>query len=137
MIKRLSILLALPFLLPALPAGADEPLSADDFSAETSFIKTVVDLGEINPTDGDRPFEFSVVNSGNAPLVLTYLHASCGCVRLTYPRHPIAPGDTACISGVLVPHNINPGDFKRNILVRSNARTPQTRLFVIGHVNNQ
>lgn len=113
---------------------AETPVSTDDFIARTDFDTTCLNLGEIHRSAGEQPFSFRAVNSGNAPLVLTYVHASCGCVRLNYPRHPIAPGDTVTISGVLNPGSINEGDFKRNILVRSNAEPPQTRLFIIGKI---
>lgn len=131
--KRLSLALSAT-LFASIFTLADEPLSADDFSARMTFDKTVVDLGALNKADGDKPFEFRLVNSGNAPLVLTYLHASCGCMRLSYPRQPIPPGDTVNISGVLNPHNLNPGEFKRNVLVRSNAEPPQVRLYLIGKI---
>ncbi|WP_297071613.1 DUF1573 domain-containing protein [uncultured Duncaniella sp.] len=131
--KRLSLSLS-AILFASISLLADEPLTTDDFSARMSFDKTVVDLGELNKADGEKPFNFQLVNSGNAPLVLTYLHASCGCMRLSYPRQPIPPGDTVNISGILNPHSLNSGDFKRNVLVRSNAEPSQARLFIIGKI---
>lgn len=113
---------------------SETQLSADDFNARMDFDYTSFNIGEISRNKGELPFTFQAVNSGNAPLVLTYVHPSCGCVRLNYPRHPIAPGDTLRISGIFNPHSLNDGGFKRNILVRSNAVPPQTRLFIIGKI---
>lgn len=90
--KRYALITLLFAALSLSYSRAEEPLSADDFTPVISFEKNITDLGDIDSAGGDREFEFRFVNSGNAPLVLTYVHASCGCVRLKYPRQPIAPG---------------------------------------------
>ena len=87
----------------------------------TSFLlshlkKNNINFGLVDKAEGEKRFEFRFVNSGNAPLVLTYVHASCSCVRLEYPRQPIAPGDSSFIAGRLNPATIHETDFKRSIL---------------------
>ena len=117
-------------LLVASFSGAAQDV--EDFQAEIKFEKTSVNLGEITPDSGKQKFEFKFLNSGNAPLVLTYVHASCSCIGVEYPRTPIAPGDSASISGFLNPGAVHETNFKRNILIRSNATPSQTRVFVTG-----
>jgi hypothetical protein len=40
---------------------------------------------------------FEVVNTGNSPLLLENVQASCGCTTPEWSRDPIAPGATASI----------------------------------------
>ncbi|MDE5665295.1 MAG: DUF1573 domain-containing protein [Duncaniella sp.] len=115
---------------------ADGPQNVDDFNPVISFEKNNINFGLVDKSEGDKKFEFRFVNTGNAPLVLTYVHASCSCVKIEYPRHPIAPGDSSMITGRLNPSTIHETDFKRSILVRTNANPPQTRLFITGKINS-
>lgn len=108
----------------------------DSFVAGISFPKPVRDLGTINKDDEPVVLEFPFVNDGNAPLVLTYVHASCSCVRVEYPRAPIAPGDSSKISATFIPASVSSREFKRDILVKSNAKKPMTRLFIVGKMEN-
>ena len=132
-VKRSVLLLvwAIGMLIASFSAGAQD---VDDFQAGIKFEKTSVNLVDMTPDSGKQKFEFKFVNNRNAPLVLTYVHASCSCIGLDYPRTPIAPGDSASISGFLNPGAVHEADFKRNILIRSNAKPSQTRVFVIGQL---
>lgn len=133
--KRLSLIFTILITL-IVSSRAGEPVSADDFIPVITFEKNVIDLGEMADTVKAKKFEFIFVNTGNAPLVLTYVHASCSCVRLEYPRQPIAPGDTSRIAGTLNTATIHQPEFKRNILVRSTAQPSQTRLFITGKIRS-
>lgn len=128
--------LLLTAIMPAgMMAGASgDSADGDGFDAQLKFETREIRLGEIHGSDPDRPFSFTGVNTGNAPLVLTYVHPSCNCVRLQYPREPIAPGDTLRISGRLNPHGLSGGPFRRDIIVRSNATEPKIRLLLTGTV---
>ena len=129
----LSFLLMMGFLT----SHADDPISPDDFEAKISFERTYIDFGELTDESGGQKFEFRFVNDGNAPLVLTYGHPSCSCVKMEYPRTPIAPGDSASIKGELNPALIHERDFKRNVLIRSNAASGQSRVFLVGKKLNK
>ena len=128
---RLIFTSALLAILPCV-VHADEPLSADDFAAEIAFDNTCINFGELTHESGEQKFEFKFINSGNAPLVLTYVHPSCSCVKMEYPRIPIAPGDSASIKGYLNPALIHEKDFKRNIHVRSNTVSGPNSVFLVG-----
>ena len=86
-VKRSVLLLvwAIGMLIASFSAGAQD---VDDFQAGIKFEKTSVNLGDMTPDSGKQKFEFKFVNNGNAPLVLTYVHASCSCIGLDYPRTP-------------------------------------------------
>ena len=58
-------------------------ISAD----ETSF-----DFGQIKEADGKVSATFVVKNTGDAPLAITRVIASCGCTTPEWTKEPIAPG---------------------------------------------
>lgn len=116
------------------PIQAREGQDIDDFNPVISFERSSINLGELTPESCRQKFEFRFVNSGNAPLVLTYVHASCSCIGLDYPRVPVAPGDSASIKGFLNPEAVHEPSFKRHILIRSNAAPGQHRVFVVGKI---
>lgn len=132
--------LIITFCLAMPPVGIiaaqrDADPEGDGFEAKLKFETREIKLGDIHGSDADRSFSFIGVNAGNAPLVLTYVHPSCNCVRLQYPREPIAPGDTLRILGRLNSHGLSGGPFRRDIIVRSNAAEPKIRLLLTGTVS--
>ena len=66
-------------------------------SAQTiSFDKTTYDYGTVkNGADGHR--FFTVKNTGDKPLIISRVQASCGCTTPEVPKDPIMPGKTAQI----------------------------------------
>jgi len=87
-------------------------------SAQTiTFDKTTFDYGTVKPNaDGIR--FFTVTNTGDKPLVLSNVKASCGCTTPEFSTDPIMPGKSAKIK---VGYNtaIN-GGFNKMIEVFSN-----------------
>ena len=58
------------------------------------FTETEFDFGTIDQgTPVEHLFEFT--NTGEAPLVIVSAKSSCGCTVPTFPKTPIAPGDSA------------------------------------------
>lgn len=129
----MKLLLSLLLLsLMALTPG--EPEEGEAFEASIKMEKRGINLGDVYRSDEGRSFTFTGVNTGTAPLVLTYVHPSCNCVRLQYPREPIAPGDTLRIRGSFNPHGLSDGPFRRDIIVRSNATESKIRLLITGTI---
>ncbi len=64
-------------------------------SAQTiSFDKTVYDYGTVQSgSDGHRIFK--VKNTGDKPLIISRVQASCGCTTPEWSQAPIMPGKTA------------------------------------------
>ncbi|WP_419870072.1 DUF1573 domain-containing protein [Chryseobacterium sp. CT-SW4] len=82
-----------------------------------TFDKTTFDYGTIKPSsDGTR--YFTVTNTGDKPLVISNVKASCGCTTPEFSTDPIMPGKSAKIK---VGYNtaIN-GGFNKMIEVFSN-----------------
>jgi hypothetical protein len=65
--------------------------TADKFPVMEIDSQTV-DLGTI--TEGDSIFhEYKFKNTGNMPLVISNVHASCGCTTPSYSNTPVMPGE--------------------------------------------
>lgn len=87
-------------------------------SAQTiSFDKTTFDYGNVKAgADGHRVFV--VKNTGDKPLILSKVQASCGCTTPEWSQDPIMPGKTAEIK---VGYNTTiVGPFTKIIEVYSN-----------------
>lgn len=87
-------------------------------SAQTiSFDKTTVDYGTVkNGADGNRVFV--VKNTGDKPLIISKVQASCGCTIPEWSQEPIMPGKTGQIK-VHYDTKIG-GPFQKLIQVYSN-----------------
>ena len=61
---------------------------------EISFSKTEHDFGKL--IQGEKvSYIFKFTNTGNAPLLISKVSASCGCTASKYPKEPVAPGEEA------------------------------------------
>lgn len=117
--KKYFLFLAIAFAFASLNASelkANEIILAD--TATISFTETTHDYGTIKKgSDGLCVFTFK--NTGNIPVVLSNVKASCGCTTPTWPREPILPGKSGEIS---VKYNTaNIGGFQKSITINSNA----------------
>lgn len=87
-------------------------------SAQTiTFDKTTFDYGTVkNGADGERVF--TVTNTGDKPLIISKVKASCGCTTPKWSEDPIMPGKSAQIH---VGYNTKiSGNFQKLIEVYSN-----------------
>ena len=119
-------------------AAAPPPPPVEELSTkgpEIKFNKLVHDYGTIvESSDGECEFEFK--NTGNEPLVLSNVTASCGCTAPTWPREPIMPGKTAVIKVKYDTKRV--GGINRTITVHSNAvENPRIDLRIQGTVKSK
>lgn len=61
-----------------------------------NFDSEEYDFGVVNEGDVVK-HSFFVTNTGKSDLIIIEAKASCGCTVPTWPKEPIAPGDTAPI----------------------------------------
>ena len=97
-----------------------------------TFKESSKDFGDI--TQGDKvEHVFKLENTGNAPLVISNVAATCGCTVPNWPKEPIAPGKTAEIK---VSFNSAGKMGKQNSIVRiySNATEPIEKVSMISNV---
>lgn len=80
------------------------------------------DFGEI--TEGTQAvYEFEFTNTGNQPLILSSVNASCGCTTPSWTKEPIMPGKKGSIKASYNSSG-RPGTFNKTITVNSNIGTP-------------
>ena len=93
-----------------------------------SFDKTTYDYGTVK-TGADGHRMFTVKNTGDKPLIISRVQASCGCTTPEWSQDPIMPGKTAQIK---VGYNTTiVGPFTKIIEVYSNdPENPQKVLTV-------
>lgn len=98
---------------------------------EIYFEKTTYDYGKIDYL-GEGKCEFTFKNTGNEPLLLTNVRASCGCTTPKWPKEPIKKGEKGTI---VVKYNTRIiGNFTKTIRVYSNAKTSPVTLRITGTV---
>ena len=123
-----KLLLALTFLAAGTFAYAQE---TNPNAAEITFEKEVMDYGTIDKgSDGSREFVFT--NTGKEPLIITKAVGSCGCTVPTWPREPIAPGESAVMRVKYDTQRV--GAFHKSVTVTSNASNPTAVVKIKGTV---
>ena len=99
--------------------------------AKIEFKDTTIDYGTVQKgADGHRTFEFT--NTGEAPLIISKVTASCGCTIAKKPKDPIMPGASGKIEVKYDTNRVMP--FRKTITVVSNAVTPTVAIKIKGEV---
>jgi hypothetical protein len=91
------------------------------------------DFGVIQEDNGTVTHTFTISNSGDMPLVVTRVIASCGCTTPEWTKEPIAPGKTGEIKITFNPKG-RPGPFVKTISVYSNGKSGRFILTIRGEV---
>lgn len=100
-------------------------------AAEIKFEQEVIDYGTIDKgANGQR--EFTFVNTGKEPLIITKATGSCGCTVPQWPRNPIAPGEEGVIKVKYDTKRVGP--FQKSVTVNSNAKNGTKVLRIKGTV---
>lgn len=88
--------------------------------AEMTFAAKTHDFGTIKEANGPVTYSFEFTNTGDEPLVIVDVKASCGCTRPEYPKEPIMPGKKGKIKVTFNPTG-RPGEFNKEIKIRTNT----------------
>ncbi|MCD7914942.1 MAG: DUF1573 domain-containing protein [Tannerellaceae bacterium] len=107
-------------------------LAAQD-NAVISVKESTHDFGEIMESNGPVSHTFVVENTGDMPLVITRVVASCGCTTPKWTKEPIAPGKSGNIAVTFDPKG-RPGPFSKTISVYSNGKSGSYILTIRGDV---
>ncbi len=85
---------------------------------EITVDKDLHDYGTIEFAS-DGTCVFTVTNTGNAPLIISFCKGSCGCTVPEWSKDPIAPGASTKIK---VKYDTKrPGPFNKSVTITSNA----------------
>lgn len=98
-----------------------------------SWTESTYNFGEIKEADGPVTHKFELTNTGDAPLVITYVKPSCGCTTSDYTKEPIMPGAKGYVSATYNPQG-RPGPFNKSIDVTTNCKPEVTTVRFKGNV---
>jgi hypothetical protein len=76
--------------------------------------------------------EFKFTNTGDAPLIISSVQASCGCTVAEYSKDPIAPGSQGFVKATYNAAKV--GVFTKTITVNANAQDAVVQLVIKGEV---
>jgi hypothetical protein len=96
-----------------------------------SWIVTNHDFGKIK-LNSPVTHEFRFTNSGDAPLVISSVQASCGCTVTDYSKDPIAPGSEGYVKATYNAAKV--GVFSKTVTVNANAAESVVQLTIKGEV---
>ena len=100
-------------------------------TANFLWIVTSHDFGKIK---ANKPVthEFRFTNSGDAPLVISSVQASCGCTVTDYSKDPIPPGSEGYVKATYNAAKL--GVFSKTVTVNANAAESVVQLTIKGEV---
>ncbi len=100
-----------------------------------TFGEKTHDFGTLREGD-PATHEFVFTNTGNQPIVISGVKASCGCTTPAWTKDPVLPGQQGKITAAYSSQG-RPGAFHKSISITSNAATPTEQLFIKGQVTQQ
>ena len=138
--KKITIILLMLIFVPSICILAQEtsaqvedtePIEALAVGPKASWDIKIFEMGEIEFKTITKA-EFTLTNSGNEPLFITYAKSSCGCTDLQYSEAPILPGRSTKVSATY--DGTGDGKFMKTITIVTNADTDRTILQIKGNV---
>jgi len=100
---------------------------------EITVNKTVYDFGNVKENGGNVSAIFTVTNNTKAPILLTYVSASCGCTVPTWTKDPIEPGNTGLVTATYNPLG-RPGPFDKTVTILTNGNPERITVRIKGTV---
>lgn len=101
-----------------------------------SFAEETFDFGSIREDNGAVEHKFVFTNSGDAPLVIQNVQASCGCTTPAWSKDPIPPGEKGFVTAKFDPKN-RPGSFRKSLTITSNADQSSRVIYITGMVEQK
>ena len=128
-----KLLFTLSFLLSAfIGTNGLFAQAAVESGAKIEFKKETHDYGNIDQYS-DGTCEFIFTNTGNEPLVISSAKGSCGCTVPSWPKEPIAPGETGSIKVKYDTKRV--GNIGKSVTLQSNAiNEPAKTIRIKGNV---
>lgn len=99
------------------------------------IIDSVYDFGSVGE-GAVVEYNYRFKNIGDKPLVVSEVHASCGCTVPEKPEAPIKPGEIGFIK-VKFNSEGRPGEVRKSVTVSSNANPGFPTLQLKGHVDGK
>ena len=112
------------------PEGKANPVAPKE---TVEFDKTEHDFGAIAENGGVVECEFTVKNTGSAPLIILQANPSCGCTVADFTKEPIAPGKSGSIKASFNPKGTKI-EFGKQITVFTDGNPARTVLTIKGTI---
>lgn len=97
-----------------------------------TFEREAHDFGNV-PEGTMAAHEFTFKNTGNQPVVIANVQASCGCTTPDWTKTPVLPGKSGMVRAVYSSAG-RPGVFNKTVTITSNATEPSKVLSIKGTV---
>ncbi len=113
------------------PSTAEGEVDMENMPVMT-FDRDLYDFGEI--IQGEKvTYNFSFTNTGKSNLIISSARASCGCTVPSWPKEPIAPGES---SNITVQYNSEgrSNAFNKVITITANTIPNENRITIKGVV---
>ncbi len=119
MIRKFILLVAVVLGFTATQLSAQK--------AVITFDKKTHDFGTIQENGGNVSYVFEFTNTGDAPLLIQRVNASCGCTTPEWTQTPVEPGKKGSVKAMFNPRGRS-GVQTKDIYVYSNASNEMERL---------
>lgn len=107
---------------------------AQEQKGKITFDKTTHDFGKVNEEVGKVTFVFEFTNTGDAPVIVSNVSASCGCTVPEWTKEPVLPGKKGSVT-VTYSTVGRPGPFVKPLTVINNGDPASIALQIKGEVN--
>lgn len=120
-------------LLFVLATAFSAAIFAQQSGPAISWTETEHNFGTFKEEVGLQTAKFEFANTGNEPLYVTNVRASCGCTATDYSKEPVQPGGKGFVS---VSYNSTgrPGKFNKSVTVTTNEFQPTSVIRITGEV---
>ena len=98
-----------------------------------SLDKSVHDFGMILEKDGNVSHTFTFTNTGDEPIIISNVSASCGCTTPEWTKSPILPGKKGSVTATYLVAG-RPGPFDKGLTIVSNAQESSVSIRIKGEV---
>lgn len=130
------VITLIALLAIALPLGAASRKNSSEGQPQVVLAEKSYDFGTVSSSAKPVVHEFTLTNSGSAPLVIISATATCGCTRPTFTPKPIDPGKSGSVKVTFLPAG-QAGNINKEIKVKTNAPgAKRITLRLTGHVTN-
>ena len=114
----------------------DPETNANVPTTSLKFDKLTHDFGKVKE-ETDNKTVFRVTNTGESPLIIDDVKASCGCTTPSKPTKPIAPGKSDKIEVVFHPNEGQLNKQSKTVRVTANTEPKETVLKISAFVEKK
>ncbi len=90
-------------------------------------------FGDVARKGADVAHDFCFRNDGDAPLVILRVITSCSCIKASFPKRPVAPGESGVIRITYEPRKSEPGRFNKVVQLLTNSASGRELITVQGN----